>query len=86
MIRWLRQIKMTMDDYLAVESERKAVVRSTMRADAPWGLFENEYVWYLTFTEDGLLITDIVEFIDSLSTREVRGKLRDYREKAGGSH
>ncbi|KAK4561653.1 hypothetical protein LTR86_004332 [Recurvomyces mirabilis] len=78
--------KMIIDDYVAVHTERRAVVRSTMQADAPWGLFENEYVWYLTFTEDGRLITDIVEFIDSLSTQEVRAKLREYREKTGGSH
>ncbi|KAK3676085.1 hypothetical protein LTR78_003835 [Recurvomyces mirabilis] len=78
--------RMTIDDYLAVNTEKKAVVRSTMRADAPWGLFENEYVWYLTFTEDGRLITEIVEFIDSLSTQEVRAKLQKYREKTGESH
>ncbi|KAK5118391.1 hypothetical protein LTR62_002905 [Meristemomyces frigidus] len=72
--------KMTMNDYVAVPAERRAVVRSTMLADAPWGEFRNEYVWFLRFTEDGLLVTEIIEFIDSLTTRDVKAKIIEHVE------
>jgi ketosteroid isomerase-like protein len=70
------QSQMTLNDYIANVDERRVVARSSFRGDAPWGVFENEYVWFLRFTEDGEKVTEIEEFIDSLTTHRLREQIR----------
>ncbi|EMC96500.1 hypothetical protein BAUCODRAFT_70052 [Baudoinia panamericana UAMH 10762] len=82
--RYYRQLKgvvteseMTMDDYMANVKERRIVALSSLTAMSPVGPYSNQYVWFLTFTEDGKQISDITEFLDSKSATELLTKLRD---------
>ncbi|PSK42196.1 hypothetical protein B9Z65_4110 [Elsinoe australis] len=71
----IKGAKMTINDYLPAPSERRAVCRSSMVASTPVGEFRNEYVWFFTFDESGEHVTDIVEFLDSVATRDIRSRL-----------
>ncbi|KAI1474295.1 hypothetical protein F4774DRAFT_401250 [Daldinia eschscholtzii] len=64
------------------EVNRKVVLHLKSRSETAVGLYENEYVWILTLSEDGKLIDDIVEFADSLYTNEQLPKLRKAIEEA----
>ena len=67
---------MTIDDYLSVPSERRVVARSSMKATAKFGPFNNEYVWWLTFNETGEKIVKIEEFIDRKAAADLLAKAR----------
>ncbi|KAL7942884.1 hypothetical protein V8C42DRAFT_141637 [Trichoderma barbatum] len=57
-----------------VEARRVAMhVTSTGETDI--GTYENVYMFLITISEDGQMVDDIVEFVDSLYTAEVVGKL-----------
>lgn len=70
-------VQMIIDDYLAVPAERRCVCRSSLSASTAVGPYKNEYVWFLTFSEDGKSITKITEFLDSKGASEVVVKLRE---------
>ncbi len=72
---------MTIDDYLAVPAERRAVCRLSMTATTPVGEYDNEYVFFFDFNESGTKLTKIVEFLDATKVAE----LRDRFAKAGMS-
>ncbi|KAI8963432.1 hypothetical protein F5Y11DRAFT_145668 [Daldinia sp. FL1419] len=61
---------------------RKVVLHLKSRSDTAIGLYENEYVWILTLSEDGKLVDDILEFADSLYTSDHLPKLRKAVEDA----
>ncbi|KAI1803064.1 hypothetical protein F4811DRAFT_526467 [Daldinia bambusicola] len=63
------------------EVARKAVVHLKSRSETTVGLYENEYVWILTMSEDGKLVDDVLEFVDSLYTNEQLPKLRKAMEE-----
>jgi len=69
--------KMTIDDYMAIPSQRRAVCRSSMTATTPVGPYSNVYVWFLEFDESGEKIVIIEEFYDTKAAGELLGKLKD---------
>ncbi|CAK1365529.1 hypothetical protein CB0940_09966 [Cercospora beticola] len=68
---------MTLEDYISVPAERRAVARSSVKAQSPVGSYENDYVWFLNFDEEGKKIVKIVEFVDGLAAKELLGKLKE---------
>lgn len=68
---------MTIEDYMAVPSERRAVCRTSLSATTPVGPYSNEYVWFLKFDESGEKIVSIVEFFDSKAAAEVLARFRE---------
>ncbi|KAF4547595.1 SnoaL-like domain-containing protein [Elsinoe fawcettii] len=76
----VKDAKMTIDDYISVPDERKVVCRSSMTASTAVGPFSNEYVWFFDFDEEGKQITNIVEFLDSAVTQELRAKIAETRK------
>ncbi|KAI1469287.1 uncharacterized protein F4812DRAFT_324679 [Daldinia caldariorum] len=58
------------------EVTRKAVLHLKSRSETAVDLYENEYVWILTMSEDGKSVDDVLEFVDSLYTSEEVPKLR----------
>ncbi|KAI1778453.1 hypothetical protein F4818DRAFT_406124 [Hypoxylon cercidicola] len=57
------------------EGVRKVTVHTKSRSDTTIGLYENEYIWVLTMSEDGTMVDDVLEFADSLYTSEWLPKL-----------
>ncbi|KAI1376829.1 hypothetical protein F4677DRAFT_418151 [Hypoxylon crocopeplum] len=55
---------------------RKVVMHLKSRSETTVGLYENEYIWVLTLSEDGKSVDDLLEFVDSLYTQEWLPKLR----------
>lgn len=68
---------MEMHDYIRDLAQRKTVCWSSLTATTPVGPYANEYVWFLTFNEDGTKITAVTEFIDGKSADELRAKLKE---------
>lgn len=54
---------------------RKVVLHCRNRADTDAGKYENEYVFILTMSEDGMLLDEIVEFIDAAYTMEFKRRI-----------
>lgn len=75
---------MTIDDYLGIPEERRAVVRSTMVADTHAGEYRNEYIWFFAFDETGEKIVKITEFMDTQAVADFRTKMKD--AGLGGDH
>ncbi|KAI2619260.1 hypothetical protein GGR54DRAFT_136297 [Hypoxylon sp. NC1633] len=65
------------------EVARKVVLHATSRSETTVGLYENEYVWILTLSEDAKSVDDVVEFADSLYTSEWMQKLTTAAQEAG---
>ncbi|KAM0721225.1 hypothetical protein Q7P37_003513 [Cladosporium fusiforme] len=76
--------KMTVLDYFASTEERRAFLHCTMTAERTDGssLYENEYMFVLSFDEKGEKITKILEMVDSQRVREVWGHVREVEMKA----
>ncbi|KAI4858917.1 hypothetical protein F4820DRAFT_193904 [Hypoxylon rubiginosum] len=53
---------------LVDEVARKVTLHTKSRSETTLGLYENEYIWILTMSEDGKTIDDVLEFADSLYT------------------
>ncbi|KAL7621037.1 hypothetical protein AAE478_008349 [Parahypoxylon ruwenzoriense] len=64
------------------EVARKVVLHLKSRSDTSVGLYQNEYVWILTFSQDGTSVDDMSEFVDSLYTSEWVPKLVKASEEA----
>ncbi|GIZ48143.1 hypothetical protein CKM354_001121600 [Cercospora kikuchii] len=73
----ITEATMTLEDYVGVPEERRAVARSSVKALTPVGPYKNEYVWFLTFDEAGEKIVKVVEFVASLAAKELLGKLEE---------
>ncbi|XXH04112.1 hypothetical protein Hte_010524 [Hypoxylon texense] len=64
------------------EAARRVSVYAKSRSETAVGLYENEYVWVLTMSEDGTEVDDVFEFPDSLYTNEWLPKLVKAAEEA----
>jgi hypothetical protein len=65
------------DKEMVVDVEaRKVVMHMKTKGTTPLGVYENEYMWILTMTEDGKMIDDIIEFCDSAKAVELMNKQR----------
>ena len=69
--------QITLDDYLGVPDELRAVARCQMDAETPAGSFHNEYVWFFKFNDDGTKIVEVQEFLDRKAAEEILRKLTD---------
>ncbi|KAG2416028.1 hypothetical protein HFD88_007220 [Aspergillus terreus] len=49
------------------EVNRKVVLHMKSHAESISGPYENEYIFILTFNEDGTLLKGLIEFVDSAS-------------------
>lgn len=54
---------------------RRAVLYLTSSAETPLGPYDNNYVFTLSFSEDGTQITDVLEFIDTKVTGDFVTKM-----------
>lgn len=65
------------------EVARKTVLHLRSRADTDLGPYANEYILVLSMSEDGTELVDVMEFADSLYSREFWGRRpRDPKAKA----
>ncbi|KAI0837004.1 hypothetical protein F5Y06DRAFT_272797 [Hypoxylon sp. FL0890] len=64
------------------EVSRKVVLHLRSHANTTVGLYENEYVWTLTLSQDGASVDDVVEFADSLYTSDWLPKLNNAAKEA----
>ncbi|KAI1382481.1 hypothetical protein F4677DRAFT_401998 [Hypoxylon crocopeplum] len=67
------------------EVTRKVVLYLKSHSDTTVGLYENEYVWVLTMSQDGKNIDDVMEFADSLYTTEWLPKIKKAAEDGAKS-
>ncbi|KAI0382422.1 hypothetical protein F5Y04DRAFT_252636 [Hypomontagnella monticulosa] len=58
------------------EVSRKVTLHLKSHSKTPVGVYQNEYVWVLTISQDGKSVDDILEFADSLYTSEMIPKLQ----------
>ena len=59
------------------EVTRRVTLQLTSHSETNIGLYANEYIWILKFSEDGKQIEKIVEFADSAYTLNMLPKLLD---------
>ncbi|KAI2616919.1 hypothetical protein GGS26DRAFT_577651 [Hypomontagnella submonticulosa] len=64
------------------EASRKVTLHLKSHSQTPVGLYENEYVWVLTLSQDGKSVDDVLEFADSLYTAEWLPKIKKAAEEA----
>jgi len=57
---------------------RSSVLHLRDTAQSPVGPYENEYVFMLSFTEDGKQITRIEEFLDSANCNAFFGRIQKW--------
>lgn len=70
MMRNLRLRLAEGEDMLVDEVARKVLLHLTSTGESDFGPYANEYMIVLTMTEDGTLIKEIMEFIDSATSRD----------------
>lgn len=64
-------LQITTHDYFSSIEERRAWLHCSMTANRNGGgIYENEYMFALSFDEEGKTITKIVEMMDSQRVRE----------------
>ncbi|KAI1459798.1 hypothetical protein F4805DRAFT_420303 [Annulohypoxylon moriforme] len=68
---------------------RQVTLHVKSHSDTKVGLYQNEYVWVITFNEEGTEIVDVLEFVDSLYMNEWFPKLikasEEFAKKQGQS-
>jgi hypothetical protein len=62
--------QITEHDYFASAEELRAWLHCSMTSDHHGSLYENEYMFVLSFDEQGKKLTKIVEMMDSQRVRE----------------
>lgn len=65
------------EDMLVDEVSRKVLLHLTSTGETDFGPYANEYMILLKMTDDGMLIKDIVEFIDSATIRDIAAGLAE---------
>ena len=68
-------LQMTTHDYFASTEERRVWLHCSMTADHHGSSYENEYMFVLSFDEEGKKLTKIVEMVDSQRVREAWAKV-----------
>jgi ketosteroid isomerase-like protein len=62
--------QITTHDYFASTEDRRAWLHCSMNSDNHGKRYENEYMFVLSFDEQGEKLTKIVEMVDSQRVRE----------------
>lgn len=76
--KMVRNIRISLaegEDMLVDEVSRKVLLHLTSTGETDFGPYANEYMMVLKMTEDGTQIKEIVEFIDSATTRDIAAGL-----------
>ncbi|KAK6440083.1 hypothetical protein LTR95_003688 [Oleoguttula sp. CCFEE 5521] len=77
----LHGVKMDMHDYFASVEDRRAYFHATLTATAVDGeAYDNEYMFVLTFDEEGRKVTRVLEMLDSVKTQAIYARLAKARE------
>lgn len=66
------------EDMLVDEVSRKVLLHLTSTGETDFGPYANEYMIVLKMTDDGTLIKEIVEFIDSATVRDLAAGLAEH--------
>lgn len=66
------------EDMLVDEALRKVLLHLTSTGETDFGPYANEYMIVLKMTDDGTQIKEIVEFIDSATTRDIAAGLAQH--------
>lgn len=72
--KMLRNVKISLvdgEDMLVDDTLRKVLLHLKSTGETDFGPYANEYMIVLKMTEDGTEIREIVEFIDSATTRDI---------------
>ncbi|POS70367.1 hypothetical protein DHEL01_v211241 [Diaporthe helianthi] len=72
--KMLRNVKISLvegGDMLVDDISRKVLLHLKSTGDTDFGPYANEYMIVLKMTDDGTKIKEIVEFIDSATTRDI---------------
>lgn len=76
--KMVRNIRISLaegEDMLVDEVSHKVLLHLTSTGETDFGPYANEYMIVLKMTEDGTQIKEIVEFIDSATTRDIAAGL-----------
>lgn len=76
--KMVRNIKISLaegEDMLVDEVSRKVMLHLTSTGETDFGTYANEYMIVLKMTDDGTLIREIVEFIDSATIRDIAASM-----------
>lgn len=79
--KMLRNIQIRLakgEDMLVDEVSRKVLLHLTSTGETDFGPYANEYMIVLKMTDDGTQIKEIVEFIDSATTRDIAAGLAQH--------
>ncbi|ROV93899.1 hypothetical protein VPNG_09530 [Cytospora leucostoma] len=63
------------EDLLVDEVSRKVLLHLTSTGETDFGPYANEYMIVLKMTDDGTQIKEVVEFIDSATTRDIAASI-----------
>lgn len=66
------------EDMLVDELSRKVLLHLTSTGETDFGPYANEYMIVLKMTDDGSQIKEVVEFIDSATTRDIAASLSQH--------
>lgn len=66
---------MTLHDLVVSAADRRVVCRVSSTATTPVGPYANENVFFLTFSEDGRQVTEVVDFMDSMAVKGLQQRL-----------
>lgn len=75
MVRNLQIILAKGEDMVVDDVSRKVLLHLTSTGETDFGPYTNEYMIVLKMTDDGTQIKEIVEFIDSATTRDIAASL-----------
>jgi hypothetical protein len=70
------------ENMLVDEVSRKVLLHLTSTGETDFGPYANEYMIVLKMTDDGTQIKEIVEFIDSATTKDIAVSLAQHVEPA----
>lgn len=79
--KMLRNIQISLakgEDMLVDEVSRKVLLHLTSTGETDFGPYANEYMIVLKMTDSGTQIKEIVEFIDSATTRDIAASLAQH--------
>ncbi|KAF3765287.1 hypothetical protein M406DRAFT_329209 [Cryphonectria parasitica EP155] len=79
--KMLRNVKISLakgEDMLVDEVSRKVLLHLTSTGETDFGPYANEYMIVLKMTDDGTQIKEVMEFIDSATTRDIAASLAQH--------
>jgi ketosteroid isomerase-like protein len=61
--------------------QRSAAVHATAVGDTPLGVYENEHVFFLSFTDDGKKVNRVEEYVDTSYSEDFVKKVKEYQAR-----